>query len=76
MTEAEKIPSTQDVAVVRRRLGFMVLMWWLAAGAGTVGIVQGLAAGWMRYFWVSLAWFMALFFSYAWWKVRNGQQPK
>ena len=61
------------VVSARRRLGFVALLWWVAALAGTIGVVQGLSSGWVRWFFIGLAWVSALFFTYAWWEVRKGR---
>jgi hypothetical protein len=74
MTEPELDPKA--VAGARRRLGFVAFLWWLAAAAGTIGVVQGLSAGWVRWFFITLAWLSALFFTYAWWEVRKGRISK
>jgi hypothetical protein len=56
-----------------RRLGFVAILWWIAAVAGTLGILQGLSAGWIRYTFIGISWILALFFTYAWWEVRRGK---
>ena len=76
MTEAGKSLEPQNIAGVRRRLGFVALLWWIAAVAGTIGLVQGLPAGWVRVLFVGISWVLALFFSYAWYQVRKGQLPE
>jgi len=76
MMEAGKSPEPQNIAGVRRRLGFVALLWWIAAVAGTIGLVQGLPAGWVRVLFVGISWVLALFFSYAWHQVRKGQLPE
>ncbi len=76
MKEARETLTPQKIASVRRRLGFVALMWWIAAGAGTIGMVQGLQAGRVRVLSVGIAWVAAAFFSYAWWQVRKGQLPE
>lgn len=72
MTETEKIPDPKSAAGARRRLGFVAMLWWIAAGSGTIGLVQGLSAGWVRLLFVGISWVLAIFFSYAWWEVRKG----
>lgn len=74
--EAEKGLEPRNVAGVRRRLGFVALLWWIAALAGSIGLLQGLQAGWVRVLFVGLSWVLAIFFSYAWWQVRKGQLPE
>jgi hypothetical protein len=74
--EAGKGLEPRNVAGVRRRLGFVALLWWIAALAGTIGLVQGLRAGWVRVLFVGLSWVLTFFFSYAWWQVRKGQLPE
>jgi hypothetical protein len=76
MTDAEKTLNPQNVASVRRRLGFVALLWWIAAGAGTLGLAQGLQAGWVRLLFVGISWVLAIFFSYAWWQVRKGHSAE
>jgi hypothetical protein len=74
MTESELDPKT--VAGARRRLGFVAILWWIAAVAGTLGLVQGLSASWIRMTFIGISWVLALFFSYAWWEVRKGRLSK
>lgn len=74
MAEPDLDPKTVEGA--RRRLGFVAFLWWIAAAAGTIGVVQGLSAGWVRWFFIGLAWVSALFFTYAWWEVRKGRISK
>jgi hypothetical protein len=71
MTEPGIDPKTAESA--RRRLGFVALLWWIAALAGTIGLVQGLSAGPMRLIFIGIAWVLALFFTYAWREVRKGR---
>jgi hypothetical protein len=73
MTKSANVQDPQNVAGVRRRLGFVALLWWIAAGAGTIGLVQGLHAGWLRVLFIGVSWVLAIFFSYAWWQVRQGE---
>ena len=65
-----------NVASVRRRIGFVALLWWISAGAGGIGVVQGLRAGWVRLLFIGISWVLAMFFSYAWWQVRKGSLPE
>jgi hypothetical protein len=74
--EAGKSLDPQNVAGVRRRLGFVALLWWIAALAGTIGLLQGLSAGWVRLLFIGISWVLALCFSYAWWQVRKGKRPE
>ncbi len=74
MTEQELDPKT--VAGARRRLGFVAILWWIAAVAGTLGLAQGLSASWIRMTFIGISWVLALFFSYAWWEVRKGRLSK
>jgi hypothetical protein len=76
MTEAGKSPDPPNVAGARRRFGFVALLWWIAAVAGTVGLVQGLQAGWVRLLFIGISWVLAIFFSYAWWQLRKGRLPE
>ncbi|HVJ06337.1 MAG TPA: hypothetical protein VM578_11750 [Candidatus Saccharimonadales bacterium] len=71
MTDSEVDPKT--VASARRRLGFVAVLWWIAAVAGTLGLLQGLSASWIRLMFIGISWVLALFFSYAWWEVRKGR---
>jgi hypothetical protein len=73
MTEPEKNLDPKAVTGARRRLGFVALLWWIAALAGTIGLVQGLSANWVRMLFIGISWVLALFFSYAWWEVRKGR---
>jgi hypothetical protein len=73
MTEAAKSQDPKAIAGTRRRLGFVAFLWWVAALAGSIGLIQGLSAGWVRLFFVALSWVLAIFFSYAWWAVRKGR---
>jgi hypothetical protein len=76
MTGSEKRLDPIAVAGARRRLGFVAMLWWIAALAGTIGLVQGLQAGWVRLLFVGIAWVLAIFFSYAWWEVRKGRMSE
>jgi len=58
---------------VRRRLGFIAALWWIAAFAGAAGLLQGLQAGWPRLLFIGVSWVLAVFFSYAWWQLRQGR---
>ncbi|PSH04197.1 MAG: hypothetical protein CXZ00_07475 [Acidobacteria bacterium] len=60
-----------SVAGTRRRVGFVALLWWIAAVTGTIGLLEGLQAGWVRKLFIGLSWVFALLFSYAWWQVRK-----
>ena len=60
-------------ATARRRLGFVAILWWIAALAGTLGILQGGSAGWIRYTFIAISWILALVFTYAWQEVRRGK---
>jgi hypothetical protein len=76
MTEAGKSPDPQTVASARRRFAFVALLWWIAAVAGTIGLVQGLPAGLVRKLFVAISWVLAIFFTYAWWEARKGRSPE
>jgi hypothetical protein len=77
MTEpASSLPDPQKIASVRRRLGFVVALWWIAALAGALGLLQGLQAGWVRLLFIGIAWVLAIFFTYAWWQLRKGSLPQ
>jgi len=73
MTETGKSLDPKAVASARRRLGFVALLWWIAALAGTFGLVERLQASWVRVLFVGISWVLAIFFSYAWWVVRKGR---
>jgi hypothetical protein len=73
MIEPGESLDPRKVAGARRRLGFVALLWWIAAVAGTIGLVQGLQASWVRMLFVGISWVLAVFFSYAWWEVRKGR---
>ena len=73
MDDASNIPDEKADSDARRRLGFVALLWWIAALAGTIGVVEGLSAGLVRRLFIGSAWVLALFFSYAWWVVRKGR---
>jgi hypothetical protein len=75
MTEPENIQDLRNAVGVRRRIGFVAMLWWIAAGAGAIGLAEGLQAGWVRLLFVGISWVMAIFFSYAWWQVRKGRLP-
>ena len=76
MTEPVNTQDPHKVASVRRRIGFVALLWWISAGAGGIGVVQGLRAGWVRLLFIGISWVLAMFFSYAWWHVRKGSLPE
>jgi hypothetical protein len=76
MTNPGNLEDTQKAVGVRRRLGFVALLWCIAAGAGTLGVVQGLHAGWARLLFIGISWVLAILFSYAWWQVRKGSLPQ
>jgi len=73
MTETAKSQDPKTTAGTRRRLGFVAFLWWIAALSGSIGLMQGLSAGWVRLLFVALSWVLAIFFSYAWWAVRKGR---
>lgn len=72
MTEPVSLPDPQKVASVRRRLGFVAVLWWIAAASGAVGLLQGLQAGWGRKLFIAISWVLAIVFTYAWWQIRKG----
>jgi hypothetical protein len=76
MMEPGKLKAPRNVVGVSRRLGFVALLWWISAGAGAVGLMQGLTAGWLRLLFVGLSWVLAIVFSYAWWQVHEGRLPE
>jgi hypothetical protein len=73
MNDTEKKLDAKTVASARRRLGFVSLLWWIAAIFGTLGLIQGLDASLARKIFIGVAWVLAIFFSYAWWQVRSGK---
>lgn len=73
MTESDKRLDPRAAAGARRRLGFVAMLWWIAALAGAIGLSQGLSASWVRMLFIGISWVLALFFSYAWWEVRKGR---
>jgi hypothetical protein len=76
MSKPVNTQGLHNIASVRRRIGFVALLWWIAASAGTIGLVQGLQAGWVRLLFIGISWVLAMFFSYAWWQVRKGSLPE
>jgi hypothetical protein len=76
MTEPEGTRHQPNVAGVRRRIGFVALLWWISAAAGTLGVMQGLPAGRVRLLFIGIAWMLAILFSYAWWHVGKGNLPE
>jgi hypothetical protein len=76
MSENKENLDPQMVARVRRRMGFITILWWVAAAFGSVGVgrahAQGQSTNLGRLLLVAAAWMMALFFSYAWLQVRKG----
>jgi hypothetical protein len=73
MTDTEKSPDPRTITGARRRFGFVAALWWIAAISGSIGIVQGLTAGYVRLIFVGISWVLALFFTYAWTQVRKGR---
>lgn len=76
MTETGKGLDPIATASARRRLGFVALLWWIAALAGTTGLMQRLQASWVRVLFVGISWVLALFFSYAWWEARKARSQE
>ena len=66
MTNQEVTMDRSRVASVRRRIGFVALLWWISACAGTLGVLQGMPASRLRLLFVGISWVLALLFSYAW----------
>ncbi len=75
MCEPAGFEDPQRIVKVRRRIGFVAMLWWVAAVSGGLGLAQGLQAGWARLLFVALAWLLAIFFSFAWWQLRKGRLP-
>lgn len=73
MTENGNSSEPQTAAGARRRFGFVAVLWWIAAISGSIGIRQGLSFGLVRTIFVGISWVLALFFTYAWWQVRQGR---
>ncbi|MDR3763087.1 MAG: hypothetical protein P4M01_03235 [Acidobacteriota bacterium] len=61
------------IASVRRRLGFVAFLWWIAALSGTLGLLQGRGAGWLRLTFLCVSWLFALLFTLGWWHIRKGK---
>ena len=53
MNETRKSLDPAEVARARRRLGFVAMLWWIAALAGTLGLIQRLQASWVRVLFVA-----------------------
>ena len=75
MSEPIGLQDPQKVAKVRRRIGFVALLWWIAAVSGGLGLAQGLHAGWARLLFLGIALLLAILFSYAWWQLHKGRLP-
>ena len=73
MTETGKNPDPRTNTSAKRRFGFVAALWWIAAISGSIGVVQGLSAGYVRLTFVGISWVLALFFTYAWTQVRKGR---
>jgi hypothetical protein len=76
VTQPEATHHVPNVAGVRRRIGFVALLWWISACAGTLGVMQGMQAGRLRLIFIGLSWVLAILFSYAWWHVGKGSLPE
>jgi type VI protein secretion system component VasK len=74
MTETQQKLDPQRVAGVRRRIGFVALLWWIAAIFGSMGLAQGTHVGWARLLFIAIAWVLAILFTYAWWEA--GRQSR
>jgi len=75
MSEPAGLQDPQRVAKVRRRIGFVAALWWVAAVSGGLCLVQGLHAGWARLLFIGFSWLLAIFFSFAWWQLHKGRLP-
>jgi len=64
------------LATVRRRLGFVAVLWWISAVAGTLGLLQGREASWVRIVFISIAWLASAIFSFVWWSMRTDQTQR
>ena len=73
MTGTAGLPDPQRVASVRRRIGFVAFLWWIAAGFGSLGLLQGLHAGWARLVFIGISWLLAILFTLAWWQLPKGR---
>jgi hypothetical protein len=73
MNEPATPPDPKKIASVRRRLGFVAALWWIAAFSGAAGLLQGLQAGWTRLLFIGVSWVLAVFFTFAWWQLRSGR---
>lgn len=76
MTEPEATHHPPSLAAVRRRIGFVAVLWWISAIAGALGVLQGLQAGRLRLLFIGVAWVLAILFSFAWWYVGKGNSPQ
>ena len=75
MTEPADLQDPKRLASTRRRIGFVALLWWVAAGSGSIGLLQGLHAGWARLVFIGISWLLAIFFTFAWWQLPKGRLP-
>jgi hypothetical protein len=66
----------ERIATVRRRIGFVAVLWWISAVAGTLGLLEGLHAGRGRIALICVAWLLSAIFSFAWWSLRTEQPRK
>jgi hypothetical protein len=66
MTKPEVTLDQPRLASVRRRIGFVALLWWISACAGTLGVMQGMPVGRLRLLFIGISWVLAFLFSYAW----------
>ena len=53
----------------------MAFLWWIAAGSGSIGLLQGLHAGWARLLFIGISWLLAIFFTFAWWQLHKRRLP-
>jgi hypothetical protein len=74
MSEPEILQDPKRLATVRRRIGFVAALWWIAAIAGALGLLAGEHAGWVRLLFIGISWVLAILFSVAWWHVPKGPQ--
>lgn len=73
MNEPANSLDPERIAGVRRRLGFVAALWWIAALSGALGLLQGRAAGGVRLTFVGVSWLFALLFTLGWWHIRKGK---
>jgi hypothetical protein len=74
--EATERLDPARIQSVRRRLGFVAVLWWIAAVAGSLGVARGMSAGWARLTFLGISWVLAIIFSFAWWTLHKETQSR